>query len=389
MPTLIHTADWHLGKTFHAYADSLDVQARLREERLRAIDRLGEAVRATKAAGVLVAGDVFHSHEVDDKVVVDALARIGKLSVPVVAIPGNHDHGGAGSVWERRAFAQNAQRLAPNLVLVRDAAAVVDVAGASVLAMPVRQRFDQIALADLGDLATPSGSPRIGLVHAATLTFAEDGSGRALATANADRARLDYLALGDFHRQQEVDGLACEAWYAGTFEPDAFPSHGQEGERIGAVLRLDVAAGSPVRVTPLALEGGLRWTRQRSELRDGDAVASLVGNLRAQAERAVGRVVCALDVEGSVLGHADGERFDAAVADLAPLFLSLVVRGEIAREPTEQEHEAFASRPGLVGRAAAELRARLANGGADAPALRHALLTLHQLAQRASAEGAR
>lgn len=389
MPTLLHTADWHLGKTFHAYADSLDVQARLREERLRAIDRLGDAVRATKASGVLVAGDVFHSHEVADTVVVDALARIGGLSVPVVAIPGNHDHGGAGSVWERRAFAQNAKQLAPNLVLVRDAAAVVDVAGVSVLAMPVRQRFDQIALADLGDLATPEGHARIGLVHAAALTFAEDGSGRALATANAERARLDYLALGDFHRQQRVDGLGCEAWYAGTFEPDGFPSHGQEGERVGALLRLDVDGAGPVRVSTLWLEGGLRWTRQRSEVRGGEALDALLASLRAQAERAVGRVVCALDVDGSVLGHADGERFDTAIADLAPLFLSLVVRGEIAREPTEQEHETLASRPGLVGRAAKELSVRLANGGADAPALRHALLTLHQLAQRVSAEGSR
>jgi DNA repair exonuclease SbcCD nuclease subunit len=380
MTTLIHTADWHLGKTFHGYADDAEVQARLRLERLDAIDRLGDAARAANAAAVLVAGDVFHTNEVEDRLVLDALARIGRIGVPVIAIPGNHDHAGAGSVWERRALVQHKDRLAPNLRVVTDAITGIDIGDLTVVASPVLQRFHQVVLADLGDVESAPGRPRIGLVHAATLSFAEDQSGRTLATQHGERARLDYLALGDFHRQQQVDGLPCTAWYSGALTPDNFASHGQVGERIGTCLRLHVRGDGQVDVEPIAL-GGLRWLRVARALRDELGVEQLLQELRAHVGNDVGLVVCEIELEGSVLGYAAGERWRAASAELRPLFLSLQQRSEIALEPSEDEQNALAMWPGLAGRAATELRARIAEGGAGAEIARFALLRLYQLAQ--------
>ncbi|MEQ1633655.1 MAG: metallophosphoesterase [Planctomycetota bacterium] len=380
MTILIHTADWHLGKTFRGYADDVEVQTRLRLERLDAIDRLGEAARAANAAAVLVAGDVFHTNEVEDRLVLDALARIGRMQVLTIAIPGNHDHAGAGSVWERRAFVQHRDRLAPNLRVVTDAITGIEVGDVTVVASPVLQRFHQVALADLGEVESAEGRPRIGLVHAATLTFAEDQSGRALATQNGERARLDYLALGDFHRQQQVDGLPCPAWYAGALTPDNFASHGQDGERIGTCLRLHVRGNGRVDVEPIAL-GGVRWLRVARALRDEVGVEQLLQELRAHVGNDVGKIVCEIDLEGSVLGYAAGERWRAASAELRPLFLSLQQRSEIALEPSEDEQNALAMRPGLAGRAATDLRLRIAEGGQEALIARFALLRLYQLAQ--------
>ena len=57
MTVLIHTADWHLGKTFHSQASDVAQQERLRQARFAAIEALGIASRAAGAAAVLVAGD--------------------------------------------------------------------------------------------------------------------------------------------------------------------------------------------------------------------------------------------------------------------------------------------------------------------------------------------
>ena len=70
--TLIHTADWQIGRNFGT-SGTLDVRKRtlLREARVTVIDRIAQA--ATQAAGdfggsrhVLVAGDVFDSPTVPD-----------------------------------------------------------------------------------------------------------------------------------------------------------------------------------------------------------------------------------------------------------------------------------------------------------------------------------
>jgi hypothetical protein len=363
--TLLHTADWHLGKTFHALSDDPDTQGRLRQERFAAVERIGTAARACNAAAVLVAGDVFHTNEVEDKWIVEALRAIGSIAKPVLAIPGNHDHAGGGSVWERRSFVQNQPKLAPNLTLVHDGLTKVTVGDVDVIARPVRQRFDRIALADLAAAESEPGRARIGLVHAATLSFDQDGGGRSLDLLGGEAAKLDYLALGDFHRQQQVEGMPCLAWYAGTPEPDGFPSHHQDGTREGSCLRIDVDGPGAVRVMPLPLPGGMIWLRRVQALLDGAAVAELMVQLHTQATARARALVCELDVTGSALSFADYARMQEALADLSPLLLALQVRGEIARQPDAAELHALASLPGIAGTAARRLHERAKGPSAD------------------------
>lgn len=383
--TLLHTADWHLGKTFHALADETDARAQLRAERFAAVDRVGAAARQCGAAAVLVAGDVFHSHEVDDRSIVEALRKIGQIAVPVIAIPGNHDHAGAGSVWERRAFAHHQPQLAPNLVLVRDAITKVEIGGVDVVASPVRQRFDPQRLADLAAAASAPGRARIGLVHAAALSFDEDGSGRALHALGGEAARLDYLALGDFHRQQEVAGLPCPAWYAGAHEPDGFPSHHQDGARDGGCLRVDVDGPGAVRVQSMPLPGGVLWLRRVVALQDGAALDGLLADLHGRTAAGARRVVLQLDLAGSRLSFADHERLQQALADLQPLLLALQVRGDVALQPGADELAALAALPGLAGLTARRLQAMAAVAGGDAALAHAALARLHALTARGGA----
>ena len=83
---LLHTSDWHLGRTLHR-EDLLPAQRAF-------LDHLVETVRTERVDAVLVAGDVYDraipglgAVELFDGI----LHRLAELRVPVVLIAGNHD----------------------------------------------------------------------------------------------------------------------------------------------------------------------------------------------------------------------------------------------------------------------------------------------------------
>ena len=82
---LLHTSDWHLGRTLHG-VDLLDHQA-------AALDHLIDVVRAERVDALLVAGDVYDRAIPPVEAVTllsDALARLSELTT-VVVTSGNHD----------------------------------------------------------------------------------------------------------------------------------------------------------------------------------------------------------------------------------------------------------------------------------------------------------
>lgn len=84
----LHTADWHLGKRLHDFS-LLEVQREL-------VEGLIELVKETRPEAVLLAGDIFDTQvpqiaalELWEAAVDGIVAEFG---VPMVVIPGNHDH---------------------------------------------------------------------------------------------------------------------------------------------------------------------------------------------------------------------------------------------------------------------------------------------------------
>ena len=98
MLSFLHSADWQIGKPYARVQDP-DKRARLRQVRIEAIARIGAQIAPTKASLLLVAGDLFDSPTPSSSDVSAVCQAIGKLELPVLVIPGNHDHGAPGSVW--------------------------------------------------------------------------------------------------------------------------------------------------------------------------------------------------------------------------------------------------------------------------------------------------
>jgi exonuclease SbcD len=83
---LLHTSDWHLGRSLH--------RADLRAAQSAFLDHLVDTVRAEKVDAVLVAGDIYDRAvpPVDAvELCEDALFRLNATGVRIVLISGNHD----------------------------------------------------------------------------------------------------------------------------------------------------------------------------------------------------------------------------------------------------------------------------------------------------------
>jgi DNA repair protein SbcD/Mre11 len=236
---VLHTSDWHLGRTLHG-VDLLDHQAAY-------LDHLVELTRSEGVGAVLVAGDVYDRAVPPVEAVVllsETLARLAEHAT-VVVTPGNHDSAarlgfGAAIMRDRIQVRTRVAGLAEPVVLPDDAGDVLvyalpyldpdvvrrelsgdgDADPAHVLlprsheavvgAAMTRVRRD---LATRVDAAARSGRPRpraVVMAHAFVVGGEPSESERDIRVGGVDHvpagvfAGVDYVALGHLHGPQRV-----------------------------------------------------------------------------------------------------------------------------------------------------------------------------------------
>lgn len=357
--TFLHSADWQIGKPFARIEDE-QKRALVRQERLLAIGRLGQVARDHGARFVVVAGDVFDSPTPDKGTVSAACAAIGALGVPVYVIPGNHDHGGPGSLWEQAFFRQECQALAPNLHLMLRAEPV-ELEDVVLLPCPLLRQHDAsdtTAWLRGADLSTFGSKPRLVIAHGSVQDFGPAGDEEESSDAanRLDLARLpveelDYMALGDWHGMKEVSPAGkCSAWYSGTPEPDRFPRGA--GNLPGHVLVVTVERGTPAKVVPVPT-ARLTWHDLEFHLPDDEAVTRLNETLAALVQGRTGQDLLRLTLRGS-LGISGWTLLEQALETWRSRLLRLRLHAEVGTAPTEAEISA------LVSSSEAPLAARVA-----------------------------
>lgn len=381
--TFLHTADWQLGKPFARVPDLLK-RSLLQQERLAVLGRIGEAARASAARWMVVAGDLFDSPTASKAGVSSACAAIGALGMPVFVIPGNHDHGGPGCLWEQPFFLQEREKLAPQLrVLLTPEPLMLD--DAVLLPCPLGRRHvsgDPTAwvrhalrerAADWGD------RPRIVLAHGSVHGFtsaSDDDEGGAEAANRLDLDTLpmdeiDYVALGDWHGQKQV---GPKAWYAGTPEPDRLP----RGEQLtGQVLAVTAGRAREPVVHSLAT-GRLGWHAVAATLSGDESVGALEARLGELLGDRVQQDVVRLELDGS-LGLDGLARLDRMLETLEARVLRLRRHHRVVAAPTPEEAAALARRESdpLLARVAARLLAAAEASTSEADIARAALRRLY------------
>ena len=348
MPRILHTADWQLGRQYARFEP--DDAVLLAEARFEAVEQIAQLARQQNADAVLVAGDVFDMQGVSERTLRRPFEAMKAFTGPWVLLPGNHDAALSESVWTR-ARLLDAVPEHVHLALTDEALELPE-QGLAILPAPLTQRHTHSDLTDWFDHAeTREGLLRIGLAHGSVQGILQDeiDSPNPIAPDRCDRARLDYLAMGDWHGCREINP---RTWYSGTPEQDRF-----RGNEPGQVLLVEIDhPGAIPTVTPHTI-GRYQWRKQQARL----LVDTDLDQLISELETVEPNQVIELTLEGQISLQAQ-QRLQNALGKAAARCRVLDVRQEaLALAPTEHDISQLKA-DGYVGQTIDDLRLAQENG---------------------------
>jgi DNA repair exonuclease SbcCD nuclease subunit len=364
---IIHSADWQIGKVFKQFGAKEET---LRQARLAAIERLGALAKSNGVQHILVAGDVYDSEAPSPHTLRAPIERMKPFAdLHWHLLPGNHDPHRPEGVWDR--VAQLGLPSNIHLHLTPAPFALDD--HAFLLPSPLLRKSEYDDISAWMDAAeTPPGALRVGLAHGSVVNFGSEGEAvNPIDPARAAKARLDYLALGDWHRTLQV-GPAV--WYAGTPEPDR-----AGGQEQGTALLVEIAGPGAAPSVSQLVTGTYRWITRSERLNDEGALADLDRRLRGESE--LSRIILRLRIEGSLplAAHATVQQrmadLEAAVFHLDLDQTSLTVR------PTQTDLEAI-DFDGVLRRSADRLKSVIDDSAASPELRRRAEEALVELYNR-------
>lgn len=342
---VLHTADWHVGKTLHR-------RQRL-EEVAEVLDEVVAIARDEAVDLTLVCGDLFDHFAPSaeaERIVYAALLGLRNTGSAVVVVPGNHDNAkrfGAIEALSRAAgvhLVAEIRRPDEGGIVEIDSAAGRHTAQVAALPwVPEKALFgaeEMMGLEEDPNKAYAEELPRLltalcsrfdaGKVHLLAAHVFVGGArvgggereltvGELFAVApQALPVTPQYIALGHVHRPQEVPGAAVPARYAGSLLQLDFG----EREQDKSVTIVDVEPGKPANTRTVALRGGRK-------LLDVEGTLDELGAVEVPAAAYL-RVM--LHCDGPAPGLADDVR--SILPDALEVRL-VYERDEAAREPGE------------------------------------------------------
>lgn len=371
MVHFLHTADWQIGRQYGQFEPEDAVP--LAQARLDAVQAIARQAAELGVDAVLVAGDVFDMQDVADRTIRRLFQAMEPYDGPWVMIAGNHDAALPASVWTR------ARQLGcvPDTVHLPAAPGVVELptAGLAVLVAPLTQRHTHDDVTAVWDpVHTPSGMVRVGLAHgsvAGRLPEAADAA-NPIAPDRAARARLDYLALGDWHGCLKVDE---RTWYSGTPEQDRY-----KGNEPGYALHVRIAApGALPEVTRLPI-GRYTWHAWRERIALPGDVEELERRLQALGTADVVQ----LTLEGA-LGGAALQTLDEVIGRARARVHALRLEADALRLEPDADDLSGLGAGGYLAEVVAQLQARQ-DSEVDGGIAREALRLLVRLQRELDAE---
>ena len=363
----IHTADWQIGKVFRFVDDT--AMGGLQLARLEAITRVGNLASEHDVGHVLVAGDVYDHATPSTHSRNQVVERMRAFtSIQWHLMPGNHDPYQPNGLWD-----QLRKRGLPDNIHAHteSCATVIEQDTAVLLPAPLQHRrtlSDPTAWMD--DHVSEGRLIRIGLAHGAVHGFDTNEEQRAnpIDPMRPQFARLDYLALGDWHGELRVNE---RCWYSGTHETDSFQTRGR-----GTALLVKISGPNELpQVTPLPT-GQYRWElldERVENLEDVDLLEHKLRNLNDD----LSHTLVDLSISGS-LSLADLLQFEERIGEgvAAALYHLRIDRNQLFPEPTDDDLDSID--PGGIVRAAADrLRAIVEAGGSETDLARAALRRLY------------
>ncbi len=339
----LHTADWQIGMK---YSHTGEVGTRLREERINSLRVLVEIARAHEAEFMLVAGDMFEDNGVERVLVQKVADILATAGMPVFVIPGNHDPCVPGSVWEHPAWEEAGN------VTVLLSECPVEIPGGLLYPCPIREKYSGMDPTTwIHNAPRNTGDIRIGIAHGTVEGVCQEVQEYPVSRNAAERAGLDYLALGHWHSLATYPGEdgAVRMAYSGTHEATKF------GERdSGNILVVEIEGGGAAPVLTPIHTGELEWVVIEKELREERDIAEL----RAQIESVKTPGKALVDIRLAGLLTTAGQRELSRIREILESGRFLFGRIDAARlRPAPEDENWVAALPaGVIREAGSRLR---------------------------------
>jgi len=278
---LLHTSDWHIGKTIKG-------RSRLDEQKA-VLAEIVQIARDTQVDAVLLAGDLYDTAAPSAEaqtLVVKALLALRNTGAEVIAIAGNHDHAGTFEAYRplmgqvgitlvgsaRPADTGGVVRFTARSTGEQAQVAVIPflnqryaIRAAQLVANTPAENsgnYDQMVreiLAELTSTFTPD-TVKVVMAHLTVTGGAMGGGERAAQSifeyhvpAAAFPSTAHYVALGHLHRRQTLPA-ACPVVYCGS----PFPVDFGEQDNTHVVCLVEASPTTPARVTDIPVTAGRR-----------------------------------------------------------------------------------------------------------------------------------
>lgn len=377
----VHTADLQLAKPYGGIQDETK-RVLLQEKRLEVIEKIGKLAKENNAAFVVIAGDMFDSNTPTKAVVSKTCSLIGAIKLPVYVIPGNHDNGCKGGIWDQTFFLKEKESLAPNLNVLLEPVPV-ELKDAILFPCPLLRRHESADLTawlrNIDMSGFPDHKPRIILAHGTTQDFSSGSTlDEEYTVANfIDLARLpeseyDYIALGDWHGTKKVGN---KAWYAGTPEIDRFIK-GDENKP-GHVLLVEAARNNEPKVEQIRTTE-IDWYEMQFEFLDENSLGVFEAEINQLIGTSVSTHLLKLGLTGH-LGLADFTKLESRIEVLESRLIRIKLDNKVTITPTKEELETLKSRTDdpLISSVAEKLFNEIALGNENAEVAKVALRELY------------
>ncbi|TYR79565.1 exonuclease SbcCD subunit D [Priestia megaterium] len=282
---LLHTADWHLGRT-------LEGRSRL-EEQAQFLDELVEIVEKEKIDAILMAGDAFDTVNppaAAEQLFYESMSRLSQYGKrPIVVIAGNHDNPDRLSAASPLAVHQHITLLGLPTTKVEKIyiPSTDEILRVAALPYPSESRLKEVLAAENDELALrnsydervkgifekmsqqfTANAVNIAMSHIYVAGGSSSDSERPIEVGGAYTvaatslpATAQYVALGHLHRPQNISRAHTIARYSGSPLAYSFSESGYTK----SVTILDVAPGEEVKMTEVPLSSGRPLTRWKAE----------------------------------------------------------------------------------------------------------------------------
>jgi DNA repair exonuclease SbcCD nuclease subunit len=278
----IHTADFHLGKSFAFLGDKGSL---LREAQIETLERVAGLAQSESIDFLIIAGDLFDSNEVSSRLLrktADILKSINPI--PVLISPGTHDLLDEGSVYKRKEFK------GPNINVFGIDGSVIKVRDTAIHGRPNDTKQGGVhPLSELKPDATAQFN--IAVIHASIeIEGKASPDDYLVSTKEIASCGMDYIALGHWHRMSDFSKKRVAAWYSGSPEATKFG----EADKAGHVMFVNL--DDKIKIEPIKL-GQDEWLEKTL-----DVATSTPGDLLNSEIKKLGgeKVLLRLHLKGTL-----------------------------------------------------------------------------------------